>query len=87
MIFCIQKLLFYSSICVKTRLNTTEMSFLGRLAAQTYICFKITERLPKEIEDEEPALLQHQDFNFLFYLGWAGCFTQSKHNIMKVVQS
>ena len=33
------------------------------------------------------ALFQHQNFNFLFYLGWAGCFTQSKHNIMKVVQS
>ena len=33
------------------------------------------------------ALLQHQNFDFLFYLGWSGCFTQSKHNIMKVVQS
>ena len=33
------------------------------------------------------ALLQHQNFNFLFYLGWSGCFTQSKHTIMKVVQS
>ena len=33
------------------------------------------------------ALLQHQNFDFLFYLGWSGCFTQSKLNIMKVVQS
>jgi hypothetical protein len=33
------------------------------------------------------ALLQHQNFDFLFYLGWSGCFTQSKHIIMKVVQS
>ena len=32
------------------------------------------------------ALLQHQNFNFLFCLGWSGCFTQSKH-IIKVVQS
>ena len=33
------------------------------------------------------ALLQYQNFNFLFYLGWSGCFTQRKHNIMKVVLS
>ena len=33
------------------------------------------------------ASLQHQNFDFLFYLGWSGCFTQIKHNIMKVVQS
>jgi hypothetical protein len=33
------------------------------------------------------ALLQQQNFDFLIYLGWSGCFTQSKHNIMKVVQS
>ena len=33
------------------------------------------------------ALLQYQNFDFLFYLGWSGCFPQSKHNIMKVVQS
>ena len=33
------------------------------------------------------ALLQHQNFDFLFYLGWSGCFIQSKHIIMKVVQS
>ena len=38
----------------------------------------------KEIEI---ALLQPQNFNFLFYLGWSGCFTQSEHNITKVVQS
>ena len=33
------------------------------------------------------ALLEYQNFNFLFYLGCIGSFTQSKHNIMKVVQS
>ena len=33
------------------------------------------------------ALLRHQNFDFLFYLSWSGCFPQSKHNIMKVVQS
>jgi hypothetical protein len=33
------------------------------------------------------ALLEYQNFNFLFYLGCFGSFTQSKHNIMKVVQS
>ena len=33
------------------------------------------------------ALLQRQNFVFLFYLGWSDCFTQTKHNKMKVVQS
>ena len=33
------------------------------------------------------ALLQHQHSDFLFHMGWSGCFTQSKQNIMKVVQS
>ena len=33
------------------------------------------------------ALLQYQNFDFLFYLGCFGSFTQSRHNIMKVVQS
>ena len=33
------------------------------------------------------ALIQHKNLDFLFYLGWSGCFTQSKLIIMKVVQS
>ena len=34
------------------------------------------------------ALLQHQNFDFLFYLGRSGCFIlESKHIIVKVVQS
>ena len=44
--------------------------------------------ITKEQRDKRRrALLQHQNFDFLFYLGWSGSFTQSKHNIMKVVQS
>jgi hypothetical protein len=33
------------------------------------------------------ALFQHPISIFSFLGGWSGCFTQSKHNIMKVVQS
>ena len=36
---------------------------------------------------KQRVLLQHQNFDFLFYLGLSGCFTQSKHIIMKVVQT
>ena len=36
---------------------------------------------------ETKSLIMAQNFDFLFYLGWSGCFTQSKHNIMKVVHS
>ena len=32
------------------------------------------------------ALLQYQNFDFLFYLGWSGSFPQSNNYIMKVVQ-
>ena len=35
----------------------------------------------KEIEDEEP-ILQYQNFDFLFYLGWSGSLStkQAKYN-------
>ena len=53
--------------------------------------FKKSENLSlntKIQRDRRPrALLKHQNFDFLFYLGWSGCFTQSKHNIMEVLQS
>ena len=41
----------------------------------------------RQRDRRQRALLLHQNFDFLFYLGWSGCFHQSKHNIMKVVQS
>ena len=40
----------------------------------------------KEIGYEEPYYSTKISV-FLLYLGWSGCFTQSKHNIRKVVQS
>ena len=42
---------------------------------------------PNQRDRRWRALLKHQNFDFLFFLGWSGCFTQSKHNIMKVAQS
>ena len=33
---------------------------------------------PYQRDRRQRALLQHQNFNFLSYLGWYGCFTQSK---------
>ena len=45
-------------------------------------------RVPSPQRDRRRrALLQHQNFDSLFYLVWSVCFTQSKHIIMKVVQS
>ena len=51
----------------------------------TISCLYIMEYVQRD--RTQRALLQYQNFYFLFYLGWSGSFPQTKHNIMKVVQS
>ena len=54
----------------------------GTAAATSFYFIKSRQR-----DKRQRALLQYQNFYFLYYLGWSGSFLHFRQNIMKVIQS